>query len=120
MTTKPKARKFRIRKSGGASTTGPDADGSAPEAATSDTRMGDASADRHAADKMGATFAATEDGFSDTPFPGSAAYDRMQAEAAGEPQEDRSRKRSQRHRRHSPTAARRPRNRNLPPSARRA
>jgi capsular polysaccharide transport system permease protein len=88
MTTKPKARKFRIRKSGGASTTGPDADGSAPEAATSDTRMGDASADRHAADKMGATFAATEDGFSDTPFPGSAAYDRMQAEAAGEPQED--------------------------------
>jgi capsular polysaccharide transport system permease protein len=88
MTTKPKARKFRIRKSGGASTTGPDADGSATEAATSDTRMGDASGHRHAADKMGATFAATEDGFSDTPFPGSAAYDRMQAEAAGEPQED--------------------------------
>jgi capsular polysaccharide transport system permease protein len=69
MTTKPKARKFRIRKSGGASTTGPDTDAQATGAATADTR-----AERPAP--------ATEDGFANQPFPGSAAYDKMQAEAA--------------------------------------
>jgi hypothetical protein len=69
MTTKPKARKFRIRKSGGASTTGPDADGSAPEAATSDTRMGDARQTGTRRTRWPQP-AATEDGFSEHPVSG--------------------------------------------------
>jgi hypothetical protein len=68
MTTKPKARKFRIRKTGGASTTGPDADGSATDA-TSDGRMASRMLrDRPARADKAATFAATEDGFPNARF----------------------------------------------------
>jgi hypothetical protein len=80
MTTKPKARKFRIRKTGGASTTAPedngakstDAAGAAPGAADTQTAHADPTMPEPAA---------TEDGFSNTPFPGSAAFDKLQADA---------------------------------------
>ena len=80
MTTKPKARKFRIRKTGGASATGPEGAG----AAQSDD-MSTATADVVGHSPAAAKAAApqpTEDGFGGTPFPGSAAHDRLEAERA--------------------------------------
>jgi capsular polysaccharide transport system permease protein len=89
MTTKPKARKFRIRKTGGTTTSGPSEAGSAfSEDATEDTgETAPPSTRPHGDSAQGvpprpAGPAATEDGFSGTPFPGSAAHDRLMAGGA--------------------------------------
>ncbi|KPQ15628.1 MAG: capsular polysaccharide transport system permease protein [Rhodobacteraceae bacterium HLUCCO18] len=88
MTMKPKARKFRIRKTGGASTTGPAEAGAAQAAdmARSDTPGPSPRSEVAAAGQVAMKHpgpAATEDGFGTTPFPGSAAHDRLEAESAG-------------------------------------
>jgi capsular polysaccharide transport system permease protein len=82
MTTKPKARKFRIRKTAGASDTGPLQDGQAG-AETSSTIGDDAGSGAGTATgtaQAASSRPATEDGFGSAPFPGSAAHDRLQAE----------------------------------------
>ncbi len=80
MTTKPKARKFRIRKTDGASSSGPAEASAPPKQDTVSTPTSSQSATPDPADLTSPGPAATEDGFSSEPFPGSAAHDRLQAE----------------------------------------
>jgi len=77
MTTKPKARKFRIRRNTPDTAATPEVTQAATPAGA-----GQSSAGRPSADELIAAPTVTDDGFGDMAFPNSAAADRKQAEAA--------------------------------------